>query len=78
RFTQGSRNCKHLPYIPAYDPLSSNNINIPECPASADPHCAQDSISPDEQTQSPQIEDFQDLNGPDYLEIDGILKPVKV
>nr|GEW22919.1 reverse transcriptase domain-containing protein [Tanacetum cinerariifolium] len=30
KITQGSRNSKHLPYIPAYDPLSSNNINILE------------------------------------------------
>ncbi|GJV48110.1 hypothetical protein Tco_1438322 [Tanacetum coccineum] len=48
KITQGSRNSKHLPYILAYDHLSSNNINIPECPASADSHCIRDSVSPDE------------------------------
>ncbi|GKD38329.1 retrovirus-related pol polyprotein from transposon TNT 1-94 [Tanacetum coccineum] len=29
KITKGSCNNKHLPYISAYDPLSSNNINIP-------------------------------------------------
>nr|GEW17016.1 retrovirus-related Pol polyprotein from transposon TNT 1-94 [Tanacetum cinerariifolium] len=33
---QESGNNKHLPYVPAYDPLSSNNISIPECLNSAE------------------------------------------
>ncbi|GJZ04867.1 retrovirus-related pol polyprotein from transposon TNT 1-94 [Tanacetum coccineum] len=37
-----------------------------------------DSVSPDEQTESPLIEDLQVLNEPDYLETDGTLKPAEV
>ncbi|GJW40082.1 retrovirus-related pol polyprotein from transposon TNT 1-94 [Tanacetum coccineum] len=51
KITQGSCNNKHPPYILAFDPFSSNNINIPKCPTLADSHCAQDSVSPDEQTE---------------------------
>ncbi|GJY26258.1 retrovirus-related pol polyprotein from transposon TNT 1-94 [Tanacetum coccineum] len=35
----------------AYDPLSSNNISIPECLTSADSHHAQDSVSPEEHVE---------------------------
>ncbi|GJV97556.1 retrovirus-related pol polyprotein from transposon TNT 1-94 [Tanacetum coccineum] len=44
--TQEASNNKHLPYVSAYDPLSSNNINIPKNLTSANSHHAQDSIEP--------------------------------
>ncbi|GKA35236.1 retrovirus-related pol polyprotein from transposon TNT 1-94 [Tanacetum coccineum] len=78
KITQRSGNNTHLPYIPAYAPFSSNNINIPECPTSYVSHCAQYSVTPDEQTKHSQADDLQVLNEPDNHESSGILEPVEV
>nr|GEX38785.1 hypothetical protein [Tanacetum cinerariifolium] len=76
--TQQSGNNKHLPYVPAYDPLSSNNISIPECLTSADSHHAQDSVSPEEHVELQHADNDQVLNEPDHLESAGNLKHAKV
>ncbi|GJT44021.1 retrovirus-related pol polyprotein from transposon TNT 1-94 [Tanacetum coccineum] len=76
--TQGSCNNTHLPYIPAFDPLFSNNINIPECPTSVDSHCAQDSVSLDEQRELSLTDNLQVLNEPDNLESASNHKPAEV
>ncbi|GJX02545.1 retrovirus-related pol polyprotein from transposon TNT 1-94 [Tanacetum coccineum] len=47
--TQEASNNKHLPYVLAYDPLSSNNISIPKNLTSVDSHHAQDFVSHIEQ-----------------------------
>ncbi|GJS17625.1 hypothetical protein Tco_0412097 [Tanacetum coccineum] len=62
----------------AYDPLSSKNINIPECPTSTDSHCAQDSVSPDEQPELSHANDLQVLNETSHSESSDNLKPAKV
>ncbi|GJR75251.1 retrovirus-related pol polyprotein from transposon TNT 1-94 [Tanacetum coccineum] len=51
--TQGSGNNKHISYILAYDPFSSNNINIPESYTSSDLSIINEQIS--EVVPSPSI-----------------------
>ncbi|GKA75751.1 retrovirus-related pol polyprotein from transposon TNT 1-94 [Tanacetum coccineum] len=73
--TEGSNNNKHLPYIPAYDPLSSNNLNIPENTSLIDSHCPKDSVSPDEQDD---LNDVIALTELDHLGSADNLEPAKV
>ncbi|GJX99853.1 retrovirus-related pol polyprotein from transposon TNT 1-94 [Tanacetum coccineum] len=69
-------NNKHLPYILTYDPLSSNNINIPESHTLTD--CAQDSVSPEEQPKPSHANNLQVLSEPDYIESSDNLEPTEV
>ncbi|GJW69673.1 retrovirus-related pol polyprotein from transposon TNT 1-94 [Tanacetum coccineum] len=75
KVSQGSSNIKHLPYILAYNPLSSNNINIPENTTLTDLHCPKDSMSPDEQ---PDLNDSIVLTEFDYLGSSDNLEPAEV
>ncbi|GKE39587.1 retrovirus-related pol polyprotein from transposon TNT 1-94, partial [Tanacetum coccineum] len=52
----------------AYDPLSSNNISIPECLTSADSHHAQDFVSPEEHVVLQHTDNDQVLYEPDHPE----------
>nr|GEW45968.1 hypothetical protein [Tanacetum cinerariifolium] len=61
---QESGNNKHQPYVPAYDPISFNNISIPECLNSGDSHQAQDSVSPEDHTKTLKTNNDQVLSEP--------------
>nr|GEW13856.1 retrovirus-related Pol polyprotein from transposon TNT 1-94 [Tanacetum cinerariifolium] len=73
-----SGNNKHIPYVPAHDPLSSNNISIPECLNSADSHKAQDSVSPEDHAETSKTNNDQVLNEPNHHESAKNLEHAKV
>ncbi|GKB79497.1 retrovirus-related pol polyprotein from transposon TNT 1-94 [Tanacetum coccineum] len=60
----------------AYDPLSSNNINIPESHTLDD--CIQNSVSPEEQPEHSHVNDLQVINEPDYNELVDNLEPDQI
>ncbi|GJY54872.1 retrovirus-related pol polyprotein from transposon TNT 1-94 [Tanacetum coccineum] len=66
--TEEAGNNKHLPYVPAYDPLSSHNISIPKNLTSADSHHAQDSVPPVEHDELQHTNIDQVSIEPDHLE----------
>ncbi|GJV36049.1 retrovirus-related pol polyprotein from transposon TNT 1-94 [Tanacetum coccineum] len=58
----------YFPYVPAYDPLSTNNITIPENITPIDSPILQDSISPKETHEFTVVDDYPVFNEADNLE----------
>ncbi|GKF08588.1 hypothetical protein Tco_0042812 [Tanacetum coccineum] len=73
--SQDSGTNNYFPYVPAYDPLSTNNINILENNiTSTDSPTLQDFVSPKELPELTIVNDHPALNEPDHFESSDCLK----
>ncbi|GKF30055.1 hypothetical protein Tco_0096397, partial [Tanacetum coccineum] len=70
KVSQCSSNNDYFPYVPAYDPLSTNNINIPKNNITPnDSFTLQDSVSPEEPPELTIANDNLAPNKPDHFEL---------
>ncbi|GJV11926.1 hypothetical protein Tco_1353467 [Tanacetum coccineum] len=72
-------NIKHFPYIPTYDPLPTNNINIHanNITPTYSP-ILQDSVSPKEPSEFIIVDDHPALNEPGHPELVDALEPAEL
>ncbi|GJR16848.1 retrovirus-related pol polyprotein from transposon TNT 1-94 [Tanacetum coccineum] len=78
KVTKGSGKNEYFPYIPAYDPLSSNDITIPKNTTIIDSPILLNFVSPKEQPEITLTNDHPVYNKPDHHESAGNLEPTKM
>ncbi|GJS55658.1 retrovirus-related pol polyprotein from transposon TNT 1-94 [Tanacetum coccineum] len=79
KVSQCSSNNDYFPYVPAYDPLSTNNINIPKNNITPnDSFTLQDSVSPEEPPELTIANDNLAPNKPDHFELGDCLEPAEL